>query len=58
MTDSEEKNERIKELEALVALLRAQLKSVRATVASYQKRAAKRWHDDYDHVEYQDDDRR
>ena len=48
---------RVKELEALVASLREQLKQARATITSSQKRATRSWHDEYDHVGYHEDDR-
>lgn len=53
----QEKDERIKELEALVASLQAQLRTARNTLEQYQAQARRQYRHDADYLDYEDDRR-
>ena len=48
-------DERIKELEALVASLQAQLRTARYTIEQYQHQARRQYREDRDYLEYEED---
>jgi molecular chaperone GrpE (heat shock protein) len=50
-----EKDERIKQLEAQVASLQAQLRSVRQTLEQYQNYSRRSYQHDYDYLPYEED---
>lgn len=57
MSENDAKDERIRELEALVASLQARLRTANATIEQYQNQARRSYQDNYDYLPYEDDDR-
>jgi outer membrane lipopolysaccharide assembly protein LptE/RlpB len=51
------KDDRIKELEALVASIQARLRAANTTIEQYQSQIRRSYRDNYDYLPYEDDDR-